>query len=68
MCSESALNRPKSGMQDAGCGTPQGAGSLPFDCEAAINNFFRAAWPAGVVLLVRCVVADLLCGGAVVPF
>ncbi|CAE7553299.1 unnamed protein product [Symbiodinium natans] len=32
-------------IQDAGCGTPQGAGSLPFDCEAAINNFFRAWSP-----------------------
>ena len=20
------------------------AGSLPFDCNAALNNFFRAAW------------------------
>ena len=65
-------SRTNSGMQDAGCGTPQGGGSLPFDCDAALNNFFRAAWPAGVVLLVRCVVADLLqtCGSVVpvVPF
>ena len=22
-----------------------GSGSLPFDCNAAINNFFRVAWP-----------------------
>ncbi|OLP78994.1 hypothetical protein AK812_SmicGene40762, partial [Symbiodinium microadriaticum] len=30
---------------EAGCEVHIGSGSLPFDCNAAINNFFRVAWP-----------------------
>ena len=30
--------------QEAGCEVHM-SGSLPFDCNAAINNFFRVAWP-----------------------
>ena len=42
---ENQLDLPKHthGMQEAGCEVHD-AGSLPFDCNAALNNFFRAAW------------------------
>lgn len=32
-------------IQEAGCEVHIGSGSLPFDCNAAINNFFRAWSP-----------------------
>ena len=32
--------------QEAGCEV-QAAGKDPFDCNAALNNFFRASWPQG---------------------